>query len=341
MKKLKFIKESDMVMIKAASRGGANTNSLTSKSWGNETLVTFNKRIHRFEALPNVLQQQIKLNAPLTVIVQVTRRCNLRCIFCSESDYLPDPSFAQLQIIRDNLIGVQRIYLSGGEPLLRYDIVDIFKLYREKFPILGLPTNAIFVTDELAKKLSGLVDYVNVGLDGPRNINNQIRGHYDEILNGITKLLNAEIEVSLSMVVIRKNIDCISYVCQIADILGIKKLKLVLPVPRGRGLNLPVSELCSTSELLNIFKKIKKEKVKFGWTPALTLTTWSPELEGYAILVYPNGKVVAWPVFGENDCVKEIGNLFKEDIQTIWQKYPYRENHIKKYLGDSIHMAVE
>jgi MoaA/NifB/PqqE/SkfB family radical SAM enzyme len=222
---------------------------------------------------------------------------------------------------------------------MRSDIISLFELYKDVFPILGLPTNAILVTDELAKTLSALVNYANVGLDGPRNINNRVRGHYDIILRGIAKLLNAGIELSLSMVIMKSNIEYVPHVCQIADVLGVKKLKLVLPVPRGRAQFLPSSELVPTSELLKMFERVKVEKTRTGWKPAITLTTWGPEVEGYAILVYPDGKVVAWPVFNQEDCVKKVGNILKEDIQTIWAKYPYKENHIRKYLGDSIHIV--
>jgi hypothetical protein len=62
---------------------------------------------------------------PLSVILQVTKRCNFDCSFCSETLQLPDPSLAQLDAIRANLAGTQRVFLSGGEPLLRRDFGDI------------------------------------------------------------------------------------------------------------------------------------------------------------------------------------------------------------------------
>src|ERR1700760_2777350 len=56
---------------------------------------------------------------PLSVILQVTKRCNFDCSFCSETLQLPDPTIAQLDTVRSNLTGVSRVFLSGGEPLLR------------------------------------------------------------------------------------------------------------------------------------------------------------------------------------------------------------------------------
>ncbi|WP_239308964.1 radical SAM protein, partial [Frankia sp. Cj3] len=77
---------------------------------------------------------------PLSVILQVTKKCNFDCSFCSETLQEPDPTLAALERIRDNLAGVPRVFLSGGEPLLRRDFVDIVDLFAGT--VIGVPTNA-------------------------------------------------------------------------------------------------------------------------------------------------------------------------------------------------------
>ena len=73
-------------------------------------------------------------SAPLSVILQVTKRCDFGCVFCSETLLMPDPTLDQLDVIRANLAGVQRVFLSGGEPLLRRDLPEIvdsvFRVHR-------------------------------------------------------------------------------------------------------------------------------------------------------------------------------------------------------------------
>jgi hypothetical protein len=66
---------------------------------------------------------------PLSVILQVTKRCDFGCVFCSETLHMGDPTLAQLDVIRGNLAGVQRVFLSGGEPLLRRDLPEIADMY--------------------------------------------------------------------------------------------------------------------------------------------------------------------------------------------------------------------
>src|ERR1700722_3003032 len=78
--------------------------------------------------------------APLSVIIQVTKRCNFGCVFCSETLQMIDPTLNQLDTFRSNLSGVSRVFLSGGEPLLRRDLPDIVELFTDF--IIGLPTNS-------------------------------------------------------------------------------------------------------------------------------------------------------------------------------------------------------
>src|ERR1035438_10088898 len=66
---------------------------------------------------------------PLSVILQVTKRCDFGCVFCSETLHMSDPTLAQLDTIRGNLAGVLRVFLSGGEPLLRRDLPEITDMY--------------------------------------------------------------------------------------------------------------------------------------------------------------------------------------------------------------------
>src|SRR6266536_3950632 len=63
--------------------------------------------------------------APLSVILQVTKRCDFNCGFCSETLQMADPTLSQLDTVRASLAGVGRVFLSGGEPLLRRDLSEI------------------------------------------------------------------------------------------------------------------------------------------------------------------------------------------------------------------------
>jgi Molybdenum cofactor biosynthesis enzyme len=141
---------------------------------------------HHFTVDTSVDLDQLaeQMTAPLSVIVQVTKRCDFDCSFCSETLQLPDPTLAQLETMRDNLAGVPRVFLSGGEPLMRRDFGEIVAMYHDAGHLLGIPTNATHGLQH-ARSLVGKVAYVNVGLEGPRATTNRVRGDYDKVMTGI------------------------------------------------------------------------------------------------------------------------------------------------------------
>lgn len=297
--------------------------------------ICFNKNSCRFEINHGEL---VSNELPLSVILQITRHCNFSCVFCSETVKMADSTLEQLERMRNNLLGVPRVYLSGGEPLLRKDLPEILDLFYGNF-IVGLPTNAVIYTPRLMEILKARVDFVNIGLDGPRNVTSRIRGDYDKIMKGVQAFRRYRIPISLSCVVLSSTRDAVLFTCQIADLLEAKKLKLILPVRKGNALELPENEYLSLEEAEVLFAEIRKAKEAFGWTPKITLTTWGPNVEGYSLLVYPNGNTYAWPVYDQEDKVLLLGNLVEESIKDIWARNPYKQNHYNKYLGKSIFVA--
>ncbi len=274
--------------------------------------------------------------APLSVIVQVTRRCDFDCGFCSETVPMPDPTLEQLDAIRANLAGARRVFISGGEPLLRRDITEIAQMFSGF--IVGLPTNATRGL-ALAPRLAGLVDFVNVGFDGPRSTFSRVRGDYDKAMTGVRALAAAGLPLSLSAVVLRSTVHALPYLCQIADVLDAGKVKLILPLRKGNALGLPEREFITASEAAEAFGRLTELRAVHDWRPAVRMTPWTPETEGHMIVVEPDGSAQAWPVYDEPDLFGYLGNLLHEPVTEIWDRYPYKANHYAKYLGASIHAA--
>jgi len=234
-----------------------------------------------------------------------------------------------------NLSGVNRIIISGGEPLLRQDLFSILEMCKNNFNIVALASNAVNINLEIAKRLSNYVNYLDITIDGPRNIHNKIRGSYDKIVEGVWNLKKAGVEFSIVMVLLKENKEYVPYVAQIADTFGAKKLKILSPIPKGRGKTI-VSKRLSSEEIRKLFNGLKKRKEKFGWDVRITLTDWEKIKEGHALLVHPNGDVVASPVWSRSSCIEYLGNILKEDIKEIWAKNPYKKNHVKKYIEKTL-----
>ena len=107
----------------------------------------------------------------LSLRITLTNRCNVNCIYChhdgmrsSKNEMTPDEIYKICLIAKR--IGVRKIRLSGGEPLIRKDIVEIIsKINSVGFNDISITTNGILL-EKYAKDLkeSGL-DRVNVSLD--------------------------------------------------------------------------------------------------------------------------------------------------------------------------------
>ena len=274
--------------------------------------------------------------APLSVIVQVTKRCDFNCGFCSETLQMPDPTLAHLDTICGNLAGVQRVFLSGGEPLLRRDLPEIVDMYSGF--IIGLPTNATRGL-VLAPRLAGKVAFVNVGFDGPRATFSRVRGDYDKAMSGVRAFAAEGLPISLSAVVLRSTVHALPYLYQIADVLDAGKVKLILPLRKGNALGLPDREFISVEEASGIFERLMELRAVHDWRPAVRMTPWTAETEGHMIVVEPNGNAQAWPVYDQPDLFLKLGNLLEEPVTTIWERYPFKASHYAKYLGRSIYAA--
>jgi MoaA/NifB/PqqE/SkfB family radical SAM enzyme len=275
--------------------------------------------------------------APLSVIVQVTKRCDFNCGFCSETLQMADPTLDQLDTVRGNLAGVGRVFLSGGEPLLRRDLPEIVDMYSPF--IIGLPTNATRGL-VMAPRLAGKVDFVNVGFDGPRATFSRVRGDYDKAMTGVHAFITAGLPISLSAVVLRSTVHALPYLYQIADVLDAGKLKLILPLRKGNALGLAEREFITVEEAHEAFGRLTELRVVHDWRPAVRMTPWTEATEGHMIVIEPNGNAQAWPVYDQPDLFLLLGNLLEEPITAIWERYPYKTNHYAKYLGASIYTAT-
>src|SRR4029077_16467750 len=100
------------------------------------------------------------ITVPMTITLQVTRKCNLECIYCSEDLQMTEPTQEMLKKMIDNIHGVERVIVAGGEPTLRRDLPEILDyLKKSKFPVVAIASNAVLINKELAKNLARSLDY--------------------------------------------------------------------------------------------------------------------------------------------------------------------------------------
>ena len=123
------------------------------------------------------------LAGPLMVHLEVVGACDLSCKHCFAGD-LPrnqQPlSLTEIETLFEDLasIGVFRVSLTGGEPLLRSDLLDVIDAARTRGIHVGLTTNGMQITKPWAEAFGQRPDVrVNVSLEGANAASNDaIRG---------------------------------------------------------------------------------------------------------------------------------------------------------------------
>jgi MoaA/NifB/PqqE/SkfB family radical SAM enzyme len=285
------------------------------------------------------IDKRFSISGPLTVGFQVTRRCNLKCIYCSESISMPDPSIEDIKRAFLNLkdAGVLKINITGGEALLRIDIRDILELSNALGFATAIDTNAVLMTDELADFLVGKLAYLESTIDGRKETHNKVRGNYDKVIAGIKKVIARNIPVYIAMVLLGDCIDDAKDVLSTADALGVRHVKFLTPIPKARGKSLPIEYLENTN-LKKIWESLCEYKEKNSLKPSISLSDWKMTGDGSVIIVNANGTVVGCPTYSEDECMTKMGNIYDESVKDMWSRYKYKDNHIRKYLGETINM---
>ncbi len=108
--------------------------------------------------------------APIVANYYLTYRCNARCHFCNIWALEPNQE-ADFTTIQQNLndlgrLGVKYVDFTGGEPLLRPDVGQIYTEAKRQGFVTSMTTNTILYPKK-AKEIQGLVDFLNFSLDGP------------------------------------------------------------------------------------------------------------------------------------------------------------------------------
>ena len=150
--------------------------------------------------------------------VSVTDRCDLRCVYCMKEkmQFLPRSEVLTLEEIErlcDNFIelGVEKIRLTGGEPLVRNDIIKLIERLNYKKNNTNLNEITLTTNGTLLKKyakqlkLNG-VNRINVSLDtiNPKKYNKITRfGNIEKVFDGINECLDSDIKIKINTVVIK------------------------------------------------------------------------------------------------------------------------------------------
>jgi radical SAM protein with 4Fe4S-binding SPASM domain len=172
---------------------------------------------------------------PISGSIEVTQRCNLRCQHC----YIPlekrasrgtrELSLVELKRIVDEVTdaGCLWLLLTGGEPFLRRDFLDIYIYARRKGSILSLFTNGTCLTTRIADFLSEWRPFnIEITLYGATQKTYEqvtgIPGSYTRCRRGIDLLMERKLPLGLKTMVMNINSHELKNMKLFAASLGVK-----------------------------------------------------------------------------------------------------------------------
>ena len=151
--------------------------------------------------------------------LELTARCNLRCAHCyinlpasDQAAATNELSYNEICQLIDEMVqhGCLCLLLTGGEPLIRKDFLDIYTYAKKQGLIIILFTNATLITSDVADYLREWPPYaVEVTLYGRTKETYErvtgVPGSYERCMHGIDLLLERKLNLRLKTVVMTLN----------------------------------------------------------------------------------------------------------------------------------------
>ncbi len=203
--------------------------------------------------------------------ISVTDKCNLRCVYCMPEDGLPWLKRSEIlnyeeiaTIVRAMAeMGLRRVRVTGGEPLVRRDVITLIRELNEIPGIddIALSTNAVLLAPIAQELRDAGVRRVNISLDSlrPDRIDAIARrpGAHTAILEGLDAAERVGFEpIKINTVVMRgRNDDELEAFARIT-LDRPWHVRFIEVMPVGENLDVSAEEFVSALEMLETVQRI-------------------------------------------------------------------------------------
>lgn len=185
--------------------------------------------------------------APLFIVWNFTNRCNLRCRHCYQNAGINSSkeltTYEGLKLVEELAeADVSSIAFSGGEPLCRKDFFKIAKRARELGMYVAVATNGTLIDREVARKLSEIIHYAEISLDGINPATHDrfrgVAGSWEKAVSAIKYLVEEGVSVGVATTATKHNLNEIPKIVKFAEELGADYFICFNFVPTGRGVEM-------------------------------------------------------------------------------------------------------
>ncbi|MEW6027515.1 MAG: radical SAM protein [Planctomycetota bacterium] len=284
-----------------------------------------------------------RLLIPLTVLLEPTRRCNLGCRHCYriEDAKRTEMSTQRIENLLDELrqAGCLFLTISGGEPLLHPDFLQICRKAHSLNMALNIFTNGLLISESLADRLSQLnILGVHLSVYGATPETHDAitgqKGSYDKTINAALILKQNNISVRFKYIIINANFLEYREMLRVSEQLRIPYDIDPVITPKDDGDATPTKYALSDEELETIYKDMSPSLTGAKPSDACSSGRSYCAINSYGDLYpciqlpAPAGNIISnsfIDIWNNSEWLNEIRHLCSYD------KEPCRECNLKPY----------
>ena len=285
------------------------------------------------------------------ISIEILQRCPNRCIYCSSHSNPQAKHIIPFEIIKNVIddaksLGCKTVCLSGGEPFLHPQILDIISYIAKQQLICYVYTSGIYMKDEVYSSLPneyieairGMVDKVifNVEADSSA-LYDQIMGTdvggFDMMKKSINDCVSSGLVVETHVVPMQVNFKHLKSIFEMCYQLGVSKVSILRLVLQGRALeNLSLVKLSGkdnreVTKLIKALNESYKGKVRIGLPYSDSYCRIYCKAASDKINVRYDGNVYPCEVFKDDLLNAKLGcepdNVWKDSFYDLYQNSPY------------------
>ena len=274
-------------------------------------------------------RQTTKAMIPKQVFIEVTHRCNLKCVHCYlEGSCVNELSTHEFKNILDQFsdLGVFFIGFTGGEVFVRPDFLEIADYARAKGIFYHIQTNGTFINEEIAERIRKLnPTKVEISIYGATAKTHDaitgVAGSFERSVAALRHLRERNIRISMKTTIMNKNLAELRDLELLASEIGAIFIPDPLISPGIKSSKDPIRYRLTDEQ----FKKFMVER---SWHKETEVNKVKVPLERKLICTAGLTKCTVAPDGHVYPCVlwrMSAGNLDKELFMDVWQGQLFKE----------------
>jgi pyrroloquinoline quinone biosynthesis protein E len=280
---------------------------------------------------------------PYSLIAELSYQCPLHCPYCSNPVDIGHPKYSRAHLLatedwvstfeQARGLGVLQLALTGGEPMLRPDLVQLCAAARDAGLYSSLITAGTLFTRERARELKDAgLDHVQISFQSPdAEENDRIAGNrsFEKKIAAARAARELEFPLTINCVLHRQNLDRIEEVLDLTLELGAQRLELAntqyygWAVVNQDALMPSVEQLRRGEEAVTRFRERVGPKVGVLWVlPDVYEDLPKPCMGGWgrtAMVIAPNGDVLPCQAASTIPGL-EFANVREHPLEWIWNE---------------------